>query len=93
MSQLTETSRNVPNRTRTDRNGPKRTYKTTKTDFNGYRNGLYSFSKTEKNVVSAHKETNIMGTRKGRPGNGRKQVYVCGGGMEVERLVGSMVGR
>ena len=44
-------------------------------------------------MVSAHTETNIMYTRKGRPDYGRKQVYVCGGGMYVERLVGSMVGR
>ena len=80
VSQLTETSRNVPKRTRTDRNGPKRTYKTTETDLSGYRNGLYSIPKKEQNVVSAHTETNTMGTRKGRPGNGRKQVYVCVGG-------------
>ena len=73
VSQLTETSQNVPKRTRTDRNGPKRTYRTTETDsvgaetnFTVYRNGA---------------ETNTMGTRKGRPGNGRKQVYVCGGGI------------
>ena len=37
LSQLTETSRNVLKRTRIDRNGPKRTYKTTETDFSGYR--------------------------------------------------------
>ena len=43
VSQLTETTRNVPKRTRTDRNGLKRTYKTT--DFSGYRNGLYSVPK------------------------------------------------
>ena len=87
VSQLTETSRNVPKRTRTVLNGPKRTYNTTETDFSGYRNGLYSVPKRnsqrtemEQNVVSAHTETNTMGTRKGRPGKGRKQVYVCGGG-------------
>ena len=52
-----------------------------------YRNGLQRVPKrilqcteTEQNVVSAHTETNTMGNRKGRPGNGRKQVYVCGGG-------------
>ena len=45
VSQLTETSQNVPKRTRTYRNGPKRTYKTTETDFSGYRNGLYSVPK------------------------------------------------
>ena len=45
MSQLTETNQNVPKRTRTDRNGPKQTHKTTETDFSGYRNGLYSVSK------------------------------------------------
>ena len=43
--------------------------------------GTLQFTETEQNVVSAHTETNIMGTRKGRPGNGRKQVYLCGGGM------------
>ena len=37
-------------------------------------------TETKQNVVSAHTETNTMGARKGRPGNGRKQVYVCGGG-------------
>ena len=31
-------------------------------------------------MVSAHTETNTMGSRNGRPGNGLKQVYVCGGG-------------
>ena len=41
----------------------------------------FTVNETEQNVVSAHTETNIMGTRKGRPGNGRKQVYVCGGSM------------
>ena len=45
VSQLTETSRSVPKWTRTDRNGPKRTYKTTETDFSGYRNGLYCVPK------------------------------------------------
>ena len=35
VSQLTETSRNVP----------KRKYKTTETDFSGYRKGLYSVAK------------------------------------------------
>ena len=45
VSQLTETRRKVSKRTRTDRNGPKRTYKTTETDFSGYRNGLYSVPK------------------------------------------------
>ena len=45
VSQLTETSRNVPKRTKTERNGPKRTYKTTETDFRVYRNGLYSVLK------------------------------------------------
>ena len=46
VSQLTETSLNVPKRARTDRNGPKLTYKTTEltsvgteTDFTVYRNG------------------------------------------------------
>ena len=79
MSQLTETNRNVPKRTRTDRNGPKRTYKTTGTDFTGYLNGLQC-TETEQNVVLARTETNTMGTRKGRPGHCRKQVYVGGGG-------------
>ena len=41
--QLNETSRNVPKRTRTDRNGrtklPKRTSVSTETDFTVYRNG------------------------------------------------------
>ena len=40
-----ETSRNVPKQTRTDRNGPKWTYKTTEMDFSGYRNGHYSAPK------------------------------------------------
>ena len=76
VSQLTETSRNLPKQTRTDRNGHTK-----------YRNRLHWVPKwtlqcteTEQNVVSAHTETNTMGTRKGRPGNGRKQVYVCGAG-------------
>ena len=64
--------------------------KQTRTGQNGhtkYRNRLHWVPKwtlqcteTEKNVISAHTETNTMGTRKGRPGNGRKQVYVCGAG-------------
>ena len=68
----------------------------TRTDIQNYRNGLQWVPKrplqcteTEQNVVSAHTDTNTMGTRKGRPGNGRNQVYVCGG----DRSVGSMVGR
>ena len=46
-------------------------------------------------MVSAHTETNTMGTRKGRPGNGRKQVYVFSGevGRSVGWLVDSMVGK
>ena len=32
--------RNGPNQTQTDRNGPKRTYEYTETDFEEYRNGL-----------------------------------------------------
>ena len=59
--------RNGPELTGTDRNGhtklPKRTSVGTETD--------YKCTETEQNVVSAHTETNKMGTRKGRPGNGR----------------------
>ena len=67
VSQLTETSRNVPKRTRTDRNGPKRTYKTTETDFNGYpAKRTLQCTETEQNVVSAHRETNTMGTKVGQ---------------------------
>ena len=90
--QLTKTSRNVPKRTRTDRNGQKRAYKTTETDFSRYRNGLYSVPKrtlqcteTEQNVVSSHKETNTFDTRKDRPGKDRKQMHVYGGGRYVGR--------
>ena len=77
------TYRNEPVRTETDQNRPE----WTETDIQHYRNGLQCVSKrtlqcteTEQNVVSAHTEMNTMGTRKGRPGNDRKQVYVCGGG-------------
>ena len=67
-------------RTETDQNWPERT----ETDIQIYRNGLYYLftlqcTETEQNVVSAHIETNTMGTRKGRPGNGKKEVYVCDG--------------
>ena len=76
--------RNKPERTETDQNRPERI----ETDIQNYRNGLQWVQKrtlqcteTEQNVVSGHTETNTIGTRKGRPDNGRKQVYVCGRGM------------
>ena len=80
VSQLTETSLNVPKRARTDRNGSKMTYKTTETDFSGYRNGLYSVPKRSRMCFQFTQKKNTMGTRKARPDNGQKQVYVCDGG-------------
>ena len=75
--QLTETRagtyRNGPELTGMDRNGhtklPKRTSVVPKRTL--------QCTETEQNVVSAHTETNTMGTIKGRPGNGQQQVYVC----------------
>ena len=68
--------RNEPERTETDRNLPDRA----ETDIQNYRNGLQWVPKctlqcteTEQNVVSAYIETNTMGTRKGRPGNGENK--------------------
>ena len=72
------TYRNEPELTETDQNWPKRTYKIpkqtslgTEMDFTVYRNGA---------ECGFSSQTNTMSTRKGRPGNGRKQVYVCGAG-------------
>ena len=78
------TYRNETESIETDKNWPE----LTETDIQNYRNGLLWVPKRtlqctemEQNVVSAHTETITMGTRKGRSGNGQKQVYVCGGGM------------
>ena len=79
---MSPTYRNEPERTETDQNWPERK---NETDIQNYGNGFQWVPKrtlqcteTEQNVVSAHTETNTMGTRKDTPGNGRKQVYVCG---------------
>ena len=59
MSRLTETERNGPKQTATDRNGftkiPKRTSMGTGTDLSGYRNG--------QEQTSAHTETNFNGNQ------------------------------
>ena len=70
VSRLTETDRNEPKRTgtnRTDRNGPRRTYENTETDFYGYRNGPERTSVGTENgpeQTSAHTETNFNGNQK-----------------------------
>ena len=87
MSRLTETDKNGP----TDRNGPKRTYEYTETDFYGYRNVPEWTSLgtvTDRNRLQLIPKRTSMGTRKGRVGYDRndpnKVMYV---------LVGRYVGR
>ena len=81
----------LPKRTETNRNGPKRTYENTETDFYGYRNGPEQTSvstETDWNRLQLIPKRTSMGTKKGRVGYDRndsnKVMYV---------LVGRYVGR
>ena len=58
----------------TYRNGPKRTYENTETDFYGYRNGPKRTSvgiETDRNSLQFIPKRTSMGTRKGRVGYDR----------------------
>ena len=72
----------------TYRNGPKRTYANTETDFYGYRNGPKRTSvgtETDLNRLQLIPKRTSMGTKKGRMGYDRndsnKVMYVLIGGM------------
>ena len=88
MSRFTETDgcHDLPKRTETDRNGPKRTYENTETDFYGYRNRPERTSvgtETDRNILQLITKRTSMGTRKGRVGYERndhnKIMYVLVG--------------
>ena len=72
--------------TETDRNGPKRTYENTETDFYGYRNGPERTSvgtETDRNRLQLIPKRTSVGTRNGRVGYDRndpnKIMYVLVG--------------
>ena len=95
VSRLTEKDHNGRKRFEADRNGPKRTYENTETDFYGYRNGPERTSvgtETDRNRLQLIPKRTSVGTRKGRVGYDRndpnKVMYVL-----VGRYVCRQVGR